>query len=393
MILRMQEFFPVAWVRPAIALAFVLALGASSAAVPYSYTNIADTSMGFEVFTDNGQTRPDVNNSGTVAFWARKPLSVYGIYTGSGGPLTPITTSNSSTVLEKQPSLNDAGTVAFSARPTLSTSALLTGNGGPLTTIEDDSSPRSLYLGAKINNGGDIAFTAMPDTTEFVGAYLNVGGVTSLIAEQGTSGASSAYNNFIAADLNNLGQLAILALAPTTSQAIYTGSGGAVSLVVESDALSFLSEPSINDAGSIVYRVKPILGPLFAGIYKYNAGVTTTVLPPIGTSGVSTDGDPQLNNRDEIAYWSYNNGHPGIILTDGTTFSNVISLGDPLFGSTVASIDSKFSLNDRGDVAFYYQLASGRRGVALAVAAPEPAGLALAGFGIACMLCRRRRAR
>lgn len=156
MILRMQEFFPVAWVRPAIALAFVLALGASSVALPYSFTNIADTSMGFEVFTDNGRTRPDVNNDGTVAFWARKPLSVYGIYTGSGGPLTPITTSNISYVLKQRPSINDAGTVVFSARPTLGTSAIFAGNGGPLTTVEDDSSPRSTYVRAQINNHGDI---------------------------------------------------------------------------------------------------------------------------------------------------------------------------------------------------------------------------------------------
>lgn len=236
-------------------------------------------------------------------------------------------------------------------------------------------------------------FTARGDTTNVEDAYLNVGGVTSLIAEQGTSGASSAYTSFVAADLNNLGQLAVQAFNPSGLEAIYTGSGGAVSLVVEANSFSFLSEPSINDAGSIVYRVRPLPGSLFAGIYKYNAGVTTTVLPPIGTSGASTDGDPQLTNRDEIAYWGNYNGHGGIILTDGTTFSNVISLGDPLFGSTVASIDSKFSLNGRGDVAFYYQLASGRRGVALATAVPEPAALLLAAFGAVCMLCRRYRAR
>jgi hypothetical protein len=102
---------------------------------------------------------------------------------------------------------------------------------------------------------------------------------------------------------------------------------------------------------------------------------------------------PKINNQDMIAYLGYRSGHFGFMVGDGSTFSNVISVGDPLFGSTLKSIEPGYSLNDRGDIAFRYTLDSGRRGIALAVAVPEPGTIFFSAVGIAGLAAARSRAR
>ena len=70
----------------------------------------------------------------------------------------------------------------------------------------------------------------------------------------------------------------------------------------------------------------------------------------------------------------------------------VIAEGDPLFGSTVSSLQYFHGLNDLGDIAFQYKLANGWHGVAIASAVPEPsaAGVIVA-IASAAFLGRRRR--
>jgi hypothetical protein len=226
-----------------------------------------------------------------------------------------------------------------------------------------------------------LAFTAKRDSgnTNY-GTYINSGGVTSLITEKGTTGTLSADTSFFASDLNNSGQVAMFTVGTSPAHAIYVGSGGPVTLVAErrggvGDSNPFLSDPSINDAGDIVYSAS-VLGVSSTntskGIYKYSGGVTTTIIAPTSGNGIGMGADPQINNQGMIAYNSGNVG--GIKIGNGSTFSNVIFPGDSLFGSTVGSI-GKFSLNDRGDVAFVYILNNGSQGIGLAIVVPEPSTL------------------
>ena len=70
----------------------------------------------------------------------------------------------------------------------------------------------------------------------------------------------------------------------------------------------------------------------------------------------------------------------------------VIGDGDALFGSTVTGLSiSPTSLNDIGQVAFYYELANGTTGIAIATPTPEPSSTMLVVLSLGLSLARRTR--
>ncbi len=84
-------------------------------------------------------------------------------------------------------------------------------------------------------------------------------------------------------------------------------------------------------------------------------------------------------------------GGAGIFIGDGSATSEVLGNGSPLFGSTVTGLGiSPTSLNDLGQVAFYYELANGTTGIAIANPVPEPSSTLLLALSIGLSLARRR---
>jgi hypothetical protein len=84
----------------------------------------------------------------------------------------------------------------------------------------------------------------------------------------------------------------------------------------------------------------------------------------------------------------------GIFYGSNPVTNRLIAVGDPLFGSTVTALNiGSFGLNDLGQLAFYYNLADGRNGLALATPVPEPTALMLGGAALsgALALGRQRR--
>ena len=77
-----------------------------------------------------------------------------------------------------------------------------------------------------------------------------------------------------------------------------------------------------------------------------------------------------INIRGDVAFFATETvGTDGIFveLTGGSNAVTVIETGDTLFGSTVVALSmGRFSFNDRGQIAFHYQLADGRSGIAVA---------------------------
>jgi hypothetical protein len=255
----------------------------------------------------------------------------------------------------------------------------LKGNGGPVITVEDDTGSRDFFAASNISNNGAIAFTASRDSGGF-GAYLHNGGITSLVAERGTTGISSAYLSVSAIDSNDSGRVAMFATSPGSPGAVYVGNGGPATLVTErtfhsgGPSTPYLGYPSLNDAGDIVYVATPTSGTMTVyGIYKYSGGVTTPLIALALGNGIASTTAVEINNEGTIAYGETSR----IRIGSGSTYSTLISIGDSLFGSTVTSL-GPFSLNDRGDVAFSYMLSNNRHGVALAIAVPEPGPLIFA---------------
>ena len=169
-------------------------------ATSYTFTEIAGPSAFHSVDS------PAINANGTVAFTAGlNPLGDQGVFTGNGGPLITIATSNLNFLNFAGPSINDAGTVAFKAtlHPSLgsTTYGIFTGNGGSLTTVINiDSNTGSVGI-PSINNAATVAFPK-DSSSSFSGIVTSSGGVLTTIADNSVI-SSRGFGD--APSINNLG--------------------------------------------------------------------------------------------------------------------------------------------------------------------------------------------
>lgn len=209
---------------------------------------------------------------------------------------------------------------------------------------------------------------------------------------------------------------------------IFTATGaGAPALVVDNLGIfgNFGNGPTINSAGTVAFTgYKDVVNNTSEqGLYVGSAGgngVTTTVLTADASPLYQWDGNPYINDRGQIAFKAYedNTGEPGIFVVDqdGTGLTTiaraggiggsgpysmfdspiindlgtvvfrgfldtgvrgvyvgpdpvahkVVQEGDPLFGSTVTIVSFFRGLNNQNEIAFYFELADGRTGIAKA---------------------------
>ena len=135
-----------------VAAALALLVG-NAAAIPYTFTNIVDSSGGY----------PSLNNSGTVAFFS-SDNEVWRILAGSGGPTTTLyDKSGPLTVNNPRFSFNGSGRVAFSASDSLDYGepAIVTVSGDSITTIANNNGPFRFFVDSpSLNNRGTVAFVA-----------------------------------------------------------------------------------------------------------------------------------------------------------------------------------------------------------------------------------------
>ncbi len=168
---------------------------------------------------DTDFSLPSINNGGTVAFQASITGSA-GIFTGTGGPLTAIATTNDSFSSLFTPSINDVGTVAFRAGLDAGGEGIFTSRGGSITTIADSSGAFSSFRSVSINNGGMVAFEANLDSGGF-GIFTGTNSIADKVVAIGDPlfGSTVTFlGSFGQEGLNDAGHVAFFAnLADGTS--------------------------------------------------------------------------------------------------------------------------------------------------------------------------------
>ena len=371
-----------------IIVCLLVAAAATKARAEYAFTLIAD-SMG--PFGDFYFDSPSLNAAGTVAFVARLDNGSYGVFTGNGGTTTTVAVTALSNPFG-YPSISQAGTVAFFAGHGIGVGeGIFAGNGGPLTTIADTAGQfRGFAAGysTSINAAGTVAFWASQDSGP-AGIFVNSGGtVTPVFLNSAPLFAESNVS------LNDTGTVAF---RKSNGTGVVTANGGLTTMIADSSGpLNYFgSAPSLNKAGTVAFvaGVGGSNGGTF-GIYSGNGGPLTTIADiagPFSYLGDFNSYQPSINASGTVAFGAaLDAGGGGVFIGDGTVTSKVIGAGDPLFGSIVTGAGvSPHSLNDSGQVAFYYELANGTTGIAIANPVPEPTPALLLALSGGLSLTRR----
>lgn len=376
--------------RTAVCASLIIALFAPPAVgqTAYKFVNIADTSGPFSALGSPLQSEwfagVDINTSGEVAFIAVLDAGGAGVYRHSAGRLVTIADSAGPFSGFTELSLNDAGVVAFTGGLDAKVGGVFTGDGGIITTIIDTNGPFTAFMGVSINNAGEVAFGGKLDSTADRGYFKVSGGSITTIAY-----IDRPFRDFRAPAINDAGVVAFQGQDYGTGiSGIYTGSGGPLSTIVEG---SIDPRPSINNSGLVAFS-RYASAATGSAIYKGDGGSLDLF--------VSSDGPfkslfpcPDINDHRAVVFRAtLDGGGLGIYTGVNPATDKVVEIGDAMFGSTLVRIYGFPRLNDRGDVVFEYALASGVRGIAVALVVPEPACGALGLMALAALWLSRSRA-
>jgi hypothetical protein len=300
--------------------------------------------------------------------------------------------------------LNNNGTAVFGARyssgPNASTSGLFTSNGGAVSTIADaTTSVRPYFSGGtpRINDSGEVSFVGS-NSTQVIAS--RTGDTFSTVVTNDGHQFEFLYDDA----LNSAGQVAF-----NTDDYINGSNNGAfvyrstpgVGMVTISRAASTTSV-GINDNGVVAFQAAGGPGNPTLGLFTSD-GATTTHISDIhqnlpGTSilidsyAANGEGTP-INNSGLVAFQASDNAFAnyGIYVGDGTNTTNIIHLGQTLFGKTVNGFElGRDAINDSGQITFWVSFTDNTSAIVRTTGVPEPATALLALPGGLALLRRRR---
>ena len=227
---------------------------------------------------------------------------------------------------------------------------IATSNTGPLHNLGVPS----------INDSGAVAFQASL-TAGGNAVFTGSGGpLTTIVNSNG--GVFNTFSLGAQPMINNSGTVAFFgqlnpgaAGNPSSTSAtngIFTGNGTTITTIALADGSTYSSVsfiPSINNTGVVAFQAGLAAGG--QGIFTGNGTTTNTII----TTSTNVLGNPDINDAGTVAYWERMGTFPGpftfgVFSSDGTTTTTIAQTGSGffLFGSGTASP----KINDDGTVAF-----------------------------------------
>ncbi|WP_428306899.1 choice-of-anchor tandem repeat NxxGxxAF-containing protein [Lacipirellula sp.] len=363
-------------------LLFAASLSAASTeAAAYNFVKIVDSEG---TLTGPG-AGASLNNSGVVAFQGFTSAGS-GVFTSNGSTITTIVEPGNSFTSIGSTAINDSGVVAFVATADSASYGLYTGSGNGLTTVVAPNGPVLPFGDVSINNNGAIAYSGAGNSLASTGVYKHIGGMSTQLAN-----AAGSFRDFGGPEINDAGDVTFYAAHDAVNTTgFYKVPNGQVRETIVEGLGTFNPQirPSLNNAGTIAFTyANQQLG---YGVFTYNNGAIAKVLNTAGPFKEFSQ-TVDVNNQGVIAFTgTLDNNVRGIYVGSDPVNDKVIEVGGSLFGSKVTEIYNTPNINNRGDVIFYYQLANGTTGLALARAVPEPAAGSLAIVSLAVVALRRR---
>jgi hypothetical protein len=369
----------------AAAFLLVLSVGRAFAETPQNihvkFVNVADSTQGLSGFSQF----PAINNRGAVAFVATQSGTGQQVFKWDRSDLRTIASTNGTnfTFFADDVVINAAGIIAFHA--SLNTGGRATGiftsDGFATKTIVDSTVQGLSGLGfgsPSINAAGTVAFFAPRSGFRSSIIFTGDGGALTPVLDT----LNSNFGAFGNVAINASGEIVFRGILKDRNEGIFiitpnrdgqsdglpAGPDSVIDVVDSINNPDFFQfgDPVINEAGVAADFAGGALGvEILSGNGK---GITARTDPG---NGLFIDFEhPSINNRGAVAFSVFEpNGAQGIFveLTGGASPVAVLQSGDPLFGSTVTAVSvGRFAFNDHLRLAFGYELADGRSGIAVA---------------------------
>ena len=340
-----------------------------------------------------------------------------GIYSGTGGTPRTLTTiaatgqvlPNLSSAINQFPgvapgslALTDGGSFSFVATvatlddagdlTTDQTGAFTVRGGGATTTIATTTTTAPVgglftsFTGSVLqNNVGMTAFNGTSSTGTAI--YTKIGSslaVTVAATDQAAPGIGGNFSDFAGLALNDQGKVAFTGTSDNLGRAIYTGSGGTLSVLASTlqaapgltENFTSFFDTVLSNTGVVAFR-----GAVFSqqGIYIAPGGVAQAVAttgqtaPNIGGT-FSAFSKVALNDLGVVGFiGTSTNGKRGIYLGDGQEIITAAYFGQPVGGSTIKSVTfvggadrgGSSQMNNNGQIAYAATLLNGNTSVLL----------------------------
>ena len=369
---------------------------------------------------------PLISESGLVGFLGSnnqdisptlEGLKKMGIYSGTGGTPRTLTTiaatgqvlPNLSSAINQFPgvapgslALTDGGSFSFVATvatlddagdlTTDQTGAFTVRGGGATTTIATTTTTAPVgglftsFTGSVLqNNVGMTAFNGTSSTGTAI--YTKIGSslaVTVAATDQAAPGIGGNFSDFAGLALNDQGKVAFTGTSDNLGRAIYTGSGGTLSVLASTlqaapgltENFTSFFDTVLSNTGVVAFR-----GAVFSqqGIYIAPGGVAQAVAttgqtaPNIGGT-FSAFSRVALNDLGVVGFiGTSTNGARGIYLGDGQEIITAAYVGQPVGGSTIRSVTfvggadrgGSSQMNNNGQIAYAATLVNGNTSVLL----------------------------
>ena len=335
----------------------------------FAFVNAVDATQGFSSF---GST-PAINNAGAVAFEAvGSGFALGSVWKWHNGRLTPIATSANGTLgaFGETVVINASGRVGFSAKVLSANDRIIaTGDGSELTKIASANEQGLVggqFLGiSAINERGTVVFLGLRKGSSSQAIFAGGGGTLTAIIDTATDSSFSALGN---SDIDSSSKIVFRGFLADGTEGIFLSDHG-IKDITDTTNPNFggFLDPVINDNGTV--GSSAFLNAGGVEVFTANASGISPRTNPNSSFFTSVD-NVSINNSGDVAFFATEAVGGEGIFVEFTGHSNavpVIETGDPLFGSTVVALGvGRFSLNNRGQIAFQYQLADGRSGIAVA---------------------------
>lgn len=325
-----------------------------SARQTVTLTTIAETSDRFRDFSPYVAA---INDAGTVAFQATLLDGTTGIFTGSGGVVASRleSTGDVASRFYSHPDINNEGALCVYGVLAGGHERVLLAHEGGVIAFADTSGPflSICPLGPTMNHRGAVAFrantraqrsgvfTRLPD-----GSLVTVADTGRFAGFQGLPVITDDGSVVFRADL------------PKGGHGIYRSRGQDLEAVAMTGdrfhTLGFF--PSANVHDTVVFCATLRSGD--AGIFRAKDGNISTIA---GTNdGFESFRGALINDSGTVFFYATpRGGRLGIYAGPDPVRDAVLSIGDPLFGSTVVDFAlNPVSINERGQLAIRVRLAS-----------------------------------